>query len=201
MRYEPSAISRLLCASTLALTFGACLAGTAAARTAFDGRWSVVIYTQRGTCDAAYRSGVQIQNGIIFPDASRINWNGLARRGRARQRVRGRPNGQWLWPAVAQFRRRYVAGRRQSGRMLRHVEGRTPTVNCYVTEAGIFRNRGGTRPCLTDLKADLDRTISWRRAGWLQITQILTAETRRFPSAKKAHWQASDSGRAWAFRT
>jgi len=69
-------ISRLLRANSLALIFGACLAGTAAASTAFDGNWSVVIYTRSGACDAAYRSGVQIQNGIIFPDASGFNWSG-----------------------------------------------------------------------------------------------------------------------------
>jgi hypothetical protein len=43
---------------------------------AFDGSWSAIIYTQRGACDEAYRSGVQIQSGIIFPGASGINWNG-----------------------------------------------------------------------------------------------------------------------------
>jgi hypothetical protein len=33
---------------------------------AFDGNWSVVIETQSGACDRAYRYGVQIQNGEIF---------------------------------------------------------------------------------------------------------------------------------------
>jgi hypothetical protein len=32
----------------------------------FDGNWSVLIQTQVGDCDRAYRYGVQIQNGEIF---------------------------------------------------------------------------------------------------------------------------------------
>ncbi len=32
----------------------------------FDGSWSVVVITDSGTCDRAYRYGVQISNGRIF---------------------------------------------------------------------------------------------------------------------------------------
>ena len=67
---------RLLRASVLALTCVIGLAGTAAARTVFDGSWSVVIYTRSGACDRAYRSGVQIRNGIISSDAGGFNMNG-----------------------------------------------------------------------------------------------------------------------------
>ena len=35
----------------------------------FDGRWSVVIHTQSGSCGAEYRYGVQIINGNITTDA------------------------------------------------------------------------------------------------------------------------------------
>lgn len=31
----------------------------------YNGNWSVLIVTQRGECDRAYRYGVSIQNGII----------------------------------------------------------------------------------------------------------------------------------------
>jgi hypothetical protein len=31
----------------------------------FDGRWSVVIETERGNCDRAFRYGLRIQNGIV----------------------------------------------------------------------------------------------------------------------------------------
>jgi hypothetical protein len=37
----------------------------AAASTAFDGRWSVVISTRSGSCDPQYRFGVRIINGNI----------------------------------------------------------------------------------------------------------------------------------------
>ena len=34
--------------------------------TAFDGSWSVLILTQSGSCDRAYRAGVQISNSEVF---------------------------------------------------------------------------------------------------------------------------------------
>ena len=37
----------------------------AAAKPNFDGAWSVLIVTQKGTCDRAYRYPVQIQNGTV----------------------------------------------------------------------------------------------------------------------------------------
>ncbi len=37
-----------------------------AARTSFDGKWSVLIVTDAGTCDRAYRYALHIVNGRIF---------------------------------------------------------------------------------------------------------------------------------------
>jgi hypothetical protein len=37
----------------------------AASKANFDGAWSVLIVTQKGTCDRAYRYPVQIQNGTV----------------------------------------------------------------------------------------------------------------------------------------
>jgi hypothetical protein len=37
----------------------------AAGKANFDGAWSVLIVTQKGTCDRAYRYPVQIQNGTV----------------------------------------------------------------------------------------------------------------------------------------
>ena len=37
----------------------------ASARTNFDGTWSVLIVTQKGTCDRAYRYPVKIDNGAV----------------------------------------------------------------------------------------------------------------------------------------
>ena len=68
--------SHLLRTSVLALICVASLADTAVARAAFDGSWSVVIQTRSGACDAAFRSGVQIRNGIIFSEAGGFNMNG-----------------------------------------------------------------------------------------------------------------------------
>jgi hypothetical protein len=68
--------SHFLRTSVLALACFACLAGTAAARTVYDGRWSIVIYTRNGACDHAYRSGVQIRNGVIYSEAGDFNMNG-----------------------------------------------------------------------------------------------------------------------------
>src|SRR2546421_6665627 len=59
--------------SAIALAFAALamLAATlpvsapAFARTNFDGTWSVLIVTQKGTCDRAYRYPVKIDNGSV----------------------------------------------------------------------------------------------------------------------------------------
>ena len=50
------------------LVAAAAMAPAAAAAppvTQFDGRWSVVIETDRGTCDRAYRYGIEIRNGVV----------------------------------------------------------------------------------------------------------------------------------------
>ena len=45
-------------------------AGVASAATPYDGRWTVVIQTGRGNCDAAYRYGLNIVNGNVTYDGS-----------------------------------------------------------------------------------------------------------------------------------
>ena len=37
----------------------------AASAKSFDGKWSVLIVTEKGTCDRGYRYGVQIDNGTV----------------------------------------------------------------------------------------------------------------------------------------
>lgn len=52
-----------------AVAGAAMLSGDASARGArmnFDGPWSVVVITDYGSCDRAYRYGVEIQNGRVF---------------------------------------------------------------------------------------------------------------------------------------
>jgi len=41
-----------------------------ASAASFDGNWSVLIVTQRGPCDPAYRYGLTIQNGVVFYQGS-----------------------------------------------------------------------------------------------------------------------------------
>ena len=45
---------------------------TADARTVFDGAWSVLIVTNEGSCDRAYRYGVQITDGNVVYDGGGI---------------------------------------------------------------------------------------------------------------------------------
>ena len=63
-------ITRLtIAAAALAiLGFSAAPAGSApisAAKPNFDGQWSVLIVTEKGTCDRAYRYPVKIDNGSV----------------------------------------------------------------------------------------------------------------------------------------
>ena len=48
-----------------AMTVSASPAPIAASKAGYDGAWSVLIVTQKGTCDRAYRYPVQIQNGLV----------------------------------------------------------------------------------------------------------------------------------------
>jgi hypothetical protein len=56
-----------------------CLGGLpnmASAQRAFDGQWSVLIVTQRGTCDRAYRYGISIRGGRVYYDGGVVNFSG-----------------------------------------------------------------------------------------------------------------------------
>jgi len=47
---------------------GLCASPHAMARTPFDGAWSVLIVTDRGTCDRAYRYALRIADGRVYYD-------------------------------------------------------------------------------------------------------------------------------------
>lgn len=50
------------------------------ARSPYDGRWSVLIITERGTCDRAYRYPVQIVNGrVTYAGGGSFNVSGQVR--------------------------------------------------------------------------------------------------------------------------
>src|ERR1051325_139089 len=48
-----------------ASAFAASPASLSASKQSFDGTWSVVIVTEKGTCDRAYRFPVRISNGSV----------------------------------------------------------------------------------------------------------------------------------------
>ena len=58
--------SRVVRASALALVIAASTFDIATARSAYDGSWSLTIYTQRGACDPTYNFQVQITNGRVW---------------------------------------------------------------------------------------------------------------------------------------
>jgi hypothetical protein len=69
-------VSHLARAGLLALICVGFMPTTAPARTPYDGAWSVLIVTQRGTCDRAYRYGIQIVNGNVVYDGGIVNMSG-----------------------------------------------------------------------------------------------------------------------------
>jgi hypothetical protein len=85
----------------------------ATAKSNFDGHWSVLIVTQKGTCDRAYRYPVRIQNGAVgyagsasFTVSGKVGDNGavtvLVARGSTSAKGQGRlsgTDGSGLWTA------------------------------------------------------------------------------------------------------
>ena len=76
----------IVLAGALASAGIAATADTAVARTSYDGSWSVLIITDSGACDRAYRYGVQISNGHVLNEGGgpvnlqgRVAHNGAVR--------------------------------------------------------------------------------------------------------------------------
>jgi hypothetical protein len=65
--------------ATAPLLAGFILAATlvptpASSRTVYDGNWSVLIVTNKGSCDRAYRYGLSIRNGsVIYEGSAAVN--------------------------------------------------------------------------------------------------------------------------------
>jgi hypothetical protein len=61
----------------------------AVARTLFDGQWSVLIVTNNGPCDRAYRYGLAIQDGeVIYQGSASVNVAGrVAKNGAVKVKV------------------------------------------------------------------------------------------------------------------
>jgi hypothetical protein len=104
---------RHACALLVATTAFA-TAGVASAGSPFDGRWSVVVQTERGNCDPAYRYGLLIQNGNVsyagdaeFEVSGRVIGNGAVHVRVSRGATYadghgrlGRDNGSGVWQGV-----------------------------------------------------------------------------------------------------
>jgi len=73
----------------VAFVAGALAPAPVAARSAFDGQWSVLIVTNSGPCDRAFRYGLAIQNGeVSYQGSASVNVAGsVAKNGLVKVRV------------------------------------------------------------------------------------------------------------------
>lgn len=69
-------ISHLVRVGVLASVCLGALPNMASAQRAYDGQWSVLIVTQSGSCDRAYRYGVSIRGGRVYYDGGAANFTG-----------------------------------------------------------------------------------------------------------------------------
>jgi hypothetical protein len=85
----PLARSFVHLAAGVALVASALTPALAAARTPFDGQWSVLIVTNSGPCDRAYRYGLAIRDGdVIYQGSASVNVAGsVAKNGLVKVRV------------------------------------------------------------------------------------------------------------------
>src|ERR1044072_6981146 len=92
MHLRRSQAIEVICMRPASVSFAACFIlaaalltpGPAAARTPYDGKWSVLIVTNTGPCDRAYRYGLSIRDGSVFYEGSaavnvagRVSRNGV----------------------------------------------------------------------------------------------------------------------------
>ena len=130
----------------------------ATAKSNFDGQWSVLIVTQKGTCDRAYRYPVKIDNGSVgyagdasFTVSGKVGDNGAV----TVMVSRGSQSAKRPGPAVGD--RRFGHVDRRLGRVLGHLDGRAPHLvspqnSTQISEPGASRRgflrlvlRGGPR--------------------------------------------------------
>lgn len=68
-------------AALFVLGAGALAPAPASARTPYDGHWSVLIVTNHGPCDRAYRYGLAIRDGaVIYDGSTAVNVRGKVNR-------------------------------------------------------------------------------------------------------------------------
>ena len=69
-------ISYLIRIAAVAFIALGVLPNTASAQRVYDGQWSVLIVTERGTCDRAYRYGISIRSGLVIYEGGVVNFTG-----------------------------------------------------------------------------------------------------------------------------
>jgi hypothetical protein len=85
---------RIAIVALVAAVAGMITGGSALARTAFDGDWSVLISTSNGPCSSSYRYGVQIADGAVIYGGGMVNMQGkVTPKGAVRVMVQS--GGQW----------------------------------------------------------------------------------------------------------
>ena len=102
-------ISHHLKASVLAFFCATATISAAAARTVYDGPWSVLIVTEKGSCDRAYRYGVQIVDGNVrYDGGGPINLSGHVMKNGNVQVIRfvRRQSGRWRGTSLQKHRSR-----------------------------------------------------------------------------------------------
>ena len=107
----------------------------AASRATFDGQWSVLIVTEKGRCDRAYRYPVKIENGAVgYAGSASFNISGsVGNNGAVTVTVsRGSQSATGTRPYVGDRRRRHLD--RGFGRMLRHLVRRAPFVGRIASQ-------------------------------------------------------------------
>ena len=106
-------INSTLAALTILAATAVPASAPATAKSNYDGHWSVLIVTQKGTCDRAYRYPVKIENGAVgyagsasFTVSGKVGDNGavtvLVARGSTSAKGQGRlsgTDGSGLWTA------------------------------------------------------------------------------------------------------
>ena len=101
-----------------------------AGKPSFDGAWSVLIMTEKGTCDRAYRYPVKIENGAVgYAGSASFTVSGkVDRKGAVTVTVaRGSQSATGHRPHVRHRWHRHLD--RGFGRLLRHLDRRAPLLS------------------------------------------------------------------------
>ena len=149
---------------------GLAILGTphAAFAAGYDGNWTVLVITERGTCDRNYRYDVSVSQGKIHYPSYSLGQpvrHGLgARRGHGQHQALGRYRQRQRSPCGA-HRRRRLARCRQERRLFRPLESKPALVEPRVPGAAqrvsgallnrdpaFFENVSGPRICAASLR-------------------------------------------------